>query len=78
MSWILPTPLLLFAGVVALLPLVSLLRRPVSGPRLMVEAVVTALAVRRAGDGTTSGATVARRAGVVRVALKHHEDVIPR
>ena len=45
MSWILPVPLLLFAGVVALLPLARLLRRPVSGPRLLVEAFVTALAV---------------------------------
>ena len=45
MSWVLPTPLLLFAGVVALLPLTRLLRRPVSGPRLMAEAFVTALAV---------------------------------
>ena len=44
MSWTLPTPLL-FAGVVALWPLARLLRRPVSGPRLMVEAVATALAV---------------------------------
>ena len=78
MSWTLPTPLLLFAGVVALLPLARLLRRPASGPRLMVEAFVTALAVRRAGDSTASGATVARRAGVIRVALKHQEDVVPR
>ena len=45
MSWTLPTPLVLFASVVVLLPLVRLLRRPVSGPRLMVEAFVTALAV---------------------------------
>ena len=45
MSWVLPVTLLLFAGVVALLPLARLLRRPVSGPRLLVEAFVTALAV---------------------------------
>ena len=37
--------LLLFVGVVALRPLARLLRRPVSGLRLMVEAFVTALAV---------------------------------
>ena len=45
MSWILPTPLLLFAGVVALLPLAALVRRPTSAPRLVAEAFVTALAV---------------------------------
>jgi hypothetical protein len=32
MSWTLPTPLLLFAGVVALLPLAALVRRPTSTP----------------------------------------------
>jgi H+/gluconate symporter-like permease len=37
MSWILPTPLLLFAGAVALLPLVSMVRRPVSLPRLVAR-----------------------------------------
>jgi hypothetical protein len=45
MSWTLPTPLLLFAGVVALLPLVGIVRRPTSAPRLVAEAFVTALAV---------------------------------
>ncbi len=45
MSWLLPTPLLLVAGVVALVPLASLLRRPVSGPRLIVEAFAITLAV---------------------------------
>ena len=45
MSWILPTPLLLFAGIVALLPLAALVRRPTSAPRLTAEAFVTALAV---------------------------------
>lgn len=45
MRWILPTPLLLFAGVVALWPLVRLLRRPVSLLRLVVEGFVTTLAV---------------------------------
>ncbi len=45
MSWLLPTPLLLFAGVVALLPLAATVRRPTSAPRLMAEAFLTALAV---------------------------------
>jgi hypothetical protein len=45
MSWILPPPLLLFAGIVALLPLPALERRPMSTLRLVAEAVVTALAV---------------------------------
>ena len=45
MSWLLPTPLLLVAGVVALVPLASLLRRPVSLPRLIVEAFAITLAV---------------------------------
>ena len=44
MWWSLPVALLI-AGVVALLPLARLLRRPVSGPRLFVEIFVTALAV---------------------------------
>jgi len=44
-SWILLTSLLLFAGVVALLPLAALVRRPTSPPRLVAEAFVTALAV---------------------------------
>jgi hypothetical protein len=38
-------PLLLFAGVVALLPLAALVRQPKSAPRLVVEAFITALAV---------------------------------
>jgi hypothetical protein len=45
MSWILPTPLLLFSGVVALWPLAAVVRRPTSAPRLVVEAFVVALAV---------------------------------
>ena len=45
MSWILPVPLLLFAGVVALLPLAALVRRSTSVPRLMAEVFTTALAV---------------------------------
>ena len=40
MSWLLPTPLWLFAGVVALLSF--LLRRPVSRPRLIVEVFAVA------------------------------------
>jgi hypothetical protein len=38
MSWILPVPLLAFAGVVALLPLAAVVRRATSVPRLIVEA----------------------------------------
>ena len=45
MSWILPTPLPLFAGVVALRPLAALVRRPTSAPRLVGEACVTTLVV---------------------------------
>ena len=45
MSWTLPIPLLLFASVVVLLPLPALARRPVSPPRLVVEAFGTTLAV---------------------------------
>jgi hypothetical protein len=45
MSWILPMPLLLIAGVVALWPLVAVVRRPTSAPRLLVEAFGTTLAV---------------------------------
>jgi hypothetical protein len=44
-KWILPVPLLLLAGAVALLPLAALVRRPTSVPRLMAEAFVTALVV---------------------------------
>jgi hypothetical protein len=43
-TWLLPTPLLLFAGV-ALLPLVALVRRPTSAPRLVVETFAVTLAV---------------------------------
>jgi hypothetical protein len=39
MSWLLPTPLLLFAGAIALWPLAA------SALRLLVEAFVTTLAV---------------------------------
>jgi hypothetical protein len=45
MSWTLPGPLLLFAGVVALLPLTALVRRPTSAPRLVVEAFAVTVAV---------------------------------
>jgi hypothetical protein len=45
MSWILPLPLLLFAGVVALWPLAAVVRRPTSRPRLLAEAFGTTLAV---------------------------------
>ena len=45
MNWTLPTTLLPFAGVVALLPLAALVRRPTSAPRLVAEAFVTTLAV---------------------------------
>ena len=45
MSWTLPTPLLPFAGVVAIWPLAAVVRRPTSGPRLIAEAFGTTLAV---------------------------------
>jgi len=45
MNWILSLPLLLFAGVVALMPLVALVRRPTSAPRLIAEASSTTLAI---------------------------------
>jgi hypothetical protein len=45
MSWILPVPLLLFAGVVALLPLAALVRPPTSTPRLTAKAFIITLAV---------------------------------
>jgi len=45
MSGLLPTPLLLFAGVVAIWPLAHVVHRPVSGQRLLVEAFVTTGAV---------------------------------
>ena len=43
MSWLLPTPLLLVAGVVALWPLAAVVRRPTSRARLIVEAFGTTL-----------------------------------
>jgi hypothetical protein len=45
MSWLLPVPLLLVAGAMALLPLAALVRRPTSAPRLIVETFVVSLAV---------------------------------
>ena len=45
MSWLLPTPLLLFAGAVALWPLAAVVRRPTSLPRLVAEAFGVTLAV---------------------------------
>ena len=53
MSWLLPTPLLIVAGVLALVPLTFLLRgdgkatpsRPVSLSRLIAEAFAVTLAV---------------------------------
>jgi hypothetical protein len=44
-SWTLPMPLLLFAGVVAIWPLAALVRRPTSTPRLIMEASAATLAV---------------------------------
>jgi hypothetical protein len=41
-SWLLPTPMLLFAGVVALIFVPVLSRRPVSQARLAVEAFACA------------------------------------
>ena len=38
MSWLLPTPLLLFTGVVALRPVTAVVRRPTSPARLVAEA----------------------------------------
>ena len=45
MSWTLTAPLLLLTGVVALSPLATLVRPPMSALRLMAEAFVTVLAV---------------------------------
>jgi hypothetical protein len=45
MSCTLPTPLLLFAGVVALWPLAVVGRRPTASRRLMAEAFITTLAI---------------------------------
>jgi hypothetical protein len=45
MTWILPPPLLLFAGVVVLWPLAAALRRPTTLLRLLAEAFGITLAV---------------------------------
>ncbi len=44
-SWILPVPLLVFAGALALLPLAAVVRRPTPAPRLVVEAFAVTIAV---------------------------------
>ena len=44
-SWTLPTPLLLFAGAVALWPLAAVVRRPRLPPRLLAEAFGITVAV---------------------------------
>jgi hypothetical protein len=41
MNWTLPLLLLLFAGVVALVPLAAIVRRPTSAPHLLAEAAIT-------------------------------------
>ena len=45
MSWLLPTPLLLFVGAVALWPLAAIVRRPTSAFRLLAEAFGATVAV---------------------------------
>jgi hypothetical protein len=45
MNWTLPTPLLLFAGDVALWPLASAVRRPVSLHGLVAEVFAATLAI---------------------------------
>jgi hypothetical protein len=45
MNWVLPLPLLLFAGILALVFVPTLARRPVSLPRLALEAFLSALVV---------------------------------
>ena len=45
MNWTLPTPLLLFAGVVAVWPLEAVVRRPTSSLRLVAEVFGTTRAV---------------------------------
>jgi hypothetical protein len=45
LSWLLPVPLLLLAGAVAMLSLAILVRRPMSALRLRVEKFITALLV---------------------------------
>ena len=42
---ILPSPLLFFAGAVALVPLAAVVRRPPSAPRLAMETCAVAVAV---------------------------------
>jgi hypothetical protein len=52
MSWILPTPLLLFAGVVALLPRAALVSRSTSALRLVAAAfAVTVVVIPAVGAG---------------------------
>ena len=48
-DWTLRVPILLFAGIVARLPQATLVRRPTSAPRLVVEAFAGTLAVISAG-----------------------------
>ena len=45
MGWILPRPLLLFAGAIALWPQAAIVRRPTSLPRLLAGAFGSTLAV---------------------------------
>ena len=45
MTWILPTPLLLFAGAVALLPLATVVRWLTSVPHLLVATFAVTLGV---------------------------------
>ena len=45
MRRILPVALLLFAGVVSLMPLLEIVRRPTSTPRLIVEALAATITV---------------------------------
>jgi hypothetical protein len=45
MSWILPIPLLVFAGAVVLVPLAAVVRGPTPPPRLLVEASAVTLVV---------------------------------
>jgi hypothetical protein len=45
MSWLLPTPLLLFAAVVALWSRMSVARKPTSTPRLVAAGFAVSLAV---------------------------------
>jgi len=45
MSWPRPIPQLVLAGIVALLPLVTLVRRPTPAPRLVAEVFAVTLLV---------------------------------